>query len=77
MTNNFGGVITMERKRRFTLTKEQYKLWVEFVLNNYETIYSNKDTHDVIHTPNSPGYVVAVLITEQSGMQDFLEGLGQ
>ena len=65
----------MERKRRFTLTKEQYKLWVEFVLNNYETIYSNKDIHEVHHTPSSHYYIVSVIRNEQSGMQEFLQNL--
>ena len=67
--------IAMERKRRFPLTKEQYKLWEHFVTDNYETIYSNKDTHEVKHTPNSPRYTVTVERTEQSGMQNFLENL--
>ena len=73
MTNNFEGTIAMERKRRFPLTKKQYKLWEQFITDNYETIYSNKDTHDVLHTPNSPRYTVTVERTEQSGMQEFLE----
>ena len=75
MTNNFESPITMERKKRFPLTKEQYKLWEQFVTDNYETIYSNKDTHEVKHTPNSPRYTVTVERTEQSGMQEFLENL--
>ena len=74
MINNFEeGTIAMERKRIFPLTKDKYSLWEQFVTNNYETIYSNKDTHEVLHTPNSPHYVVSVLRTEQSGMQEFLE----
>jgi len=73
MTNNFESTIAMERKRRFPLTKKQYKLWEQFITDNYETIYSNKDTHDVLHTPNSPRYTVTVERTEQSGMQEFLE----
>ena len=72
MTHNFE---SLERKRRFPLTKDQYKLWEQFVTDNYETIYSNKDTHEVLHTPNSLVYTVTVLITEQSGMQEFLEAL--
>ena len=75
MTNNFQGVIDLERKRRFSLTKEQYKLWEQFVSNNYETVYSNKDTHEVLHTPNSSYYTVTVYKVEQSGMQEFLENL--
>ena len=75
MTNNFESPIAMERKMRFPLTKEQYKLWEQFVTDNYETIYSNKDTHEVRHTPNSPRYTVTVERTEQSGMQNFLENL--
>jgi len=75
MTNNFGDVIAMERKRRFTLNQDKYKQWEEFVANNYEEIYSNKDIYEVLHTRNSPNYVVTVLLTEQSGMQEFLEGL--
>ena len=39
MTNNFGDVIAMERKRRFTLNQDKYKQWEEFVANNYEEIY--------------------------------------
>ena len=73
MTNNFESPIAMERKMRFPLTKEQYKLWEQFVTDNYETIYSNKDTHEVLHTPNSRRYTVTVERTEQSGMQNFLE----
>ena len=61
--------------RRFPLTKDQYALWEQFVTDNYETIYSNKDTHEVLHTPNSLVYTVAVSKNEQSGMQEFLEGL--
>ena len=72
MTHNFE---SLERKRRFPLTKDQYKLWEQFVTDNYENIYSNKDTHEVLHTPNSLVYTVTVLITEQSGMQEFLEAL--
>ena len=75
MTNNFEGTTAIERKRRFPLTKEQYKLWEQFVTDNYETIYSNKDTHEVLHTPNSLKYTVTVERTEQSGMQEFLENL--
>ena len=75
MTNNFESPTTMERKKRFPLTKEQYTLWEQFVTDNYETIYSNKDTHEVKHTPNSPRYTVTVERTEQSGMQNFLENL--
>ena len=75
MTNNFEGTIAMERKRRFPLTKDQYSLWEQFVTDNYETIYSNKDTHEVLHTSNSNRYTVTVLRTEQSGMQEFLEAL--
>jgi len=61
--------------RRFPLNKEQYKLWEQFVADNYETIYNNKDTHEVRHTPNSLVYAVTVSKNEQSGMQEFLEGL--
>ena len=75
MTNNYKGLIAMGRTSRFPLTKDQYRLWEEFVANNYEEIYSNKDTYEVLHTRNSPRYVVTVLTTEQSGMQEFLEGL--
>ena len=75
MTNNFGGVIAMERKRRFPLNQDKYKQWEQFVTDNYEEIYSNKDIYEVLHTRNSPNYVVTVLLTEQSGMQEFLEGL--
>ena len=72
---NFEGTTAIERKRRFPLTKEQYTLWEQFVTDNYETIYSNKDTHEVRHTPHSPKYTVTVERTEQSGMQKFLENL--
>ena len=72
---NFESPIAMERERSFPLTKEQYKLWEQFVTDNYETIYSNKDTHEVRHTPHSPKYTVTVERTEQSGMQNFLENL--
>ena len=72
---NFEGTTAIERKRRFPLTKEQYKLWEHFVTDNYETIYSNKDTHEVRHTPHSPKYTVTVERTEQSGMQNFLANL--
>ena len=75
MTNNFGGVIAMERKRRFPLNQDKYKQWEQFVTDNYEEIYSNKDTYEVLHTRHSPRYVVTVLTTEQSGMQEFLEAL--
>ena len=75
MTNNFEGTIAMERKRRFPLTKDQYSLWEQFVTDNYETIYSNKDTHEVLHAPHSRRYIVTVERTEHSGMQDFLENL--
>ena len=68
MSNNFDG-------RRFPLTKDQYVLWEQFVTDNYETIYSNKDTHEVLHTPNSLVYTVTVSKNEQSGMQEFLESL--
>ena len=71
MTNNFGGVIAMERKRRFPLNQDKYKQWEEFVTDNYEEIYSNTDTYEVLHTRNSHNYVVTVLTTEQSGMQEF------
>ena len=73
--SNFGGTIVMEKRRRYTLNEDQYKEWEQFVLNSYEDIYTNKDTHEVLHTPNSPRYVVSVLRTEQSGMQNFLENL--
>ena len=72
---NFEGTTAIENKRRFPLTKEQYTLWEQFVTDNYETIYSNKDTHEVLHTPNSPKYTVTVKRNEQSGMQEFLENL--
>tara|TARA_R100001594_G_C4011555_1_gene257086 strand:+ start:860 stop:1093 length:234 start_codon:yes stop_codon:yes gene_type:complete len=72
---NFEGTTAIERKRRFPLTKEQYTLWEQFVTDNYETIYSNKDTHEVRHTPHSSKYTVTVERTEQSGMQNFLENL--
>jgi len=75
MTNNYKGLIAMGRTSRFPLTKDQYRLWEQFVTDNYENIYSNKDTHEVLHTPNSPRYTVTVLRTEQSGMQEFLEDL--
>jgi len=75
MTNFESPIIAMEIKRRFPLNKEQYKLWEQFVTDNYETIYSNKDTHEVLHTPNSPIYTVTILKDEQSGMQKFLEDL--
>ena len=75
MTNNFEDATAMERKRRFPLTKDQYRLWEQFVTDNYQEIYENKDTHEVLHTPNSPRYTVTVLRTEQSGMQEFLEAL--
>ena len=69
MTHNFE---SLERKRRFPLTKDQYRLWEQFVTDNYQEIYENKDTHEVLHTPHSPRYTVTVLRTEQSGMQEFL-----
>ena len=75
MTNNFEGTTAIERQRRFPLTKDQYSLWEQFVTDNYGTIYSNKDTHEVLHIPNSPRYTVTVERTEQSGMQNFLENL--
>jgi len=75
MTNNFKGTIAMEIKRRFTLNKEQYKEWENFVLDNYTDIYTNKDTHEILHTRNSPRYVVSVFRNETSGMQTFLENL--
>ena len=65
----------MEEIRKFPLIKEQYRLWEEFIKDNYETIYSNKDIHEVHHTPNSPYYIVSVFKNEQSGMQNFLENL--
>jgi len=74
MTNNFESLIAMKHgKRRFPLTKDQYRLWEQFVTDNYENIYSNKDTHEVFHTPNSPIYTVTVSENEHSGMQEFLE----
>ena len=72
---NMGNFEGMERKMRFPLTKEQYKLWEQFVTDNYETIYSNKDTHEVRHTPHSFVYWITVERNEQSGMQEFLENL--
>jgi hypothetical protein len=75
MINNFEGLIAMERKRRFTLNEDQHKQWEQFVTDNYETIYSNKDTYEVLHTSHSVRYVVTVARTEQSGMQEFLEAL--
>ena len=65
----------MEEIRKFPLNKEQYKSWEEFITDNYETIYSNKDIHEVHHTPSSPYYIVSVFRNEQSGMQEFLENL--
>ena len=75
MTNFGSGTISMEEIRKFPLPKNKFRLWEQFVIDNYEEIYTNKDIHEVHHTPNSPVYTVTVLITEQSGMQEFLEGL--
>ena len=75
MTNNFEGTTAIERQRRFPLTKDQYSLWEQFVTDNYGTIYSNKDTHEVLHAPHSRRYIVTVERTEHSGMQEFLENL--
>ena len=75
MTNNFEATVATEDIRKFALTKEQYKSWEQFITDNYETIYSNKDIHEVHHTPNSPYYIVSVFKNEQSGMQNFLENL--
>ena len=75
MTNNFESPIAMEKRRRYTLNEDQYKEWEQFVLNNYDDIYTNKDTHEVLHTPNSLKYTVTVKRNEQSGMQEFLENL--
>ena len=64
--------------RRFPLNKEQYKLWEQFVTDNYETIYDNKDTYEVLHIPNSlihNCYTVTISKNEQSNMQKFLEDL--
>ena len=65
----------IEEIRKFPLTREQYQSWEQFVTDNYETIYSNKDIHEVHHTSNSPVYIVSVFRNEQSGMQNFLENL--
>jgi len=65
----------MEEIRKFPLPKDKFRLWEEFIKDNYETIYSNKDTHEVLHTPNSLKYTVTVKRNEQSGMQEFLENL--
>ena len=54
MTNNFEATVATEDIRKFALTKEQYQSWEQFITDNYETIYSNKDIHEVHHTPNSP-----------------------
>ena len=75
MINNFEDTIALKEIRKFALTKEQYKSWEEFIIDNYETIYSNKDVHEVHHTPSSPYYIVSVFAYEQSGMQKFLENL--
>jgi hypothetical protein len=72
---NFEGTIAVKEIRKFPLNKEQYKSWEEFITDNYETIYSNKDIHEVQHTPSSPYYIVSVFAYEQSGMQKFLENL--
>ena len=65
----------MEEIRKFPLTKDKFRLWEEFIKDNYETIYSNKDTHEVRHTPHSFVYWITVERNEQSGMQEFLEDL--
>ena len=75
MTNFGSGTISMEEIRKFPLTREQYQSWEQFIIDNYETIYSNKDIHEVHHTPSSPYYIVSVFRNEQSGMQEFLENL--
>ena len=75
MTNNFEATVATEDIRKFALTKEQYQSWEQFITDNYKTIYSNKDIHEVHHTPNSPYYIVSVFKNEQSGMQNFLENL--
>ena len=75
MTNNFEATVATEDIRKFALTKEQYQSWEQFITDNYETIYSNKDIHEVHHTPNSPYYIVSGFKNEQSGMQNFLENL--
>ena len=65
----------IEEIRKFPLPKDKFKLWEQFVIDNYETIYSNKDIHEVHHTSNSPVYIISVFRNEQSGMQEFLEDL--
>ena len=65
----------IEEIRKFPLPKDKIKLWEQFVTDNYETIYSNKDIHEVHHTSNSPVYIISVFRNEQSGMQEFLEDL--
>jgi len=75
MTNFGSGTISMEEIRKFPLPKNKFRLWEQFVIDNYEEIYTNKDIHEVHHTPNSPVYIVSVFRNEQSGMQNFLENL--
>ena len=65
----------IEEIRKFPLPKDKFRLWEQFVTDNYETIYSNKDIHEVHHTSNSPVYIISVFRNEQSGMQEFLEDL--
>ena len=59
----------------FTLTKDQFKEWDKFCLDNGQEMYKNKDTYSVVHSGTSGTYYLYINESEQSGMQNFLDNL--
>jgi hypothetical protein len=68
-------ILTMDDPIKYALTEDQLREWEDFIINNSEEIYRNKDIHEVHHETNSPFYIVSIFKYEQSGMQEFLEEL--
>ena len=65
----------MEGSEHFKLTKDQFRKWDVFCLENGSEMYENKDTYQVVHSLASDTYNIYVQKQEQSGMIDFLTKL--
>ena len=65
----------LDENLNFRLTKNQFKEWDKFCLDNGQEMYKNKDTYSVVHSGTSGTYYLYINESEQSGMQNFLDNL--
>ena len=65
----------MEGSEHFKLTKDQFKEWDIFCIDNGEEMYKNKDTYAVVHSGASDTYNLYIDSSEQSGIINFLNKL--